>query len=41
MLLLLNSDYGAVKKTLKLNRFSAEVWASRHTKFISTPYSRM
>jgi len=41
MLLLLNSDYGAVKKTLKLNRFLAEVWASRHTKFISTPYSRM
>jgi len=31
MLLLLNSDYGAVKKTLKLNRFLAKVWASRHT----------
>jgi len=25
MLLLLNSDYGAVKKTLKLNRFLAKV----------------
>jgi len=24
MLLLLNSDYGAVKKTLKLNRFLAQ-----------------
>jgi len=26
MLLLLNSDYGAMKMTLKLNRFSAEGW---------------
>jgi len=41
MILLLNSDYGAVKKTLKLNRFLAKVRASRHLKFISTPYSRM
>jgi len=30
MLLLLNSDYGAMKKTLKLNRFLDKVWASRH-----------
>jgi len=30
MLLLLNSDYGAMKKTLKLNRFLAKVWTSRH-----------
>jgi len=30
MLLLLNSDYGAMKKTLKLNRFLAKVWASKH-----------
>jgi len=37
MLLLLNSDYNAVKKTLKLNCFLAKVWASRHTKFISPP----
>jgi len=35
------SDYGALKSTLKLNRFLAKVWASRHIKFISTPYSRM
>jgi len=42
MLLLLNSDYnGAVKNTLKLNRFLANVWASRHMKFIWTAYSRM
>jgi len=40
MLLLLNSDYGAMKNTLKLNRFLAKVWASRHIKFIPTPYSR-
>jgi len=33
MLLLLNSDYGAMKKTLKLNRFLAKVWASRHIQF--------
>jgi len=26
MLLLLNSDYGAMKKSLKLNRFLAKVW---------------
>jgi len=30
MLLLLNSDYGAVKTTMKLNRFLAKIWASRH-----------
>jgi len=35
------SDYGAMKKTLKLNRFLAKVWASGHRKFISPPYSRM
>jgi len=41
-LLLLNSDYGAMKKTFKLNRFSAKVWTynvSRHVMF--TPYSRV
>jgi len=41
MLLLLNIDYGAVKMTLKLNRFLAKVWASRHMKFISAPFPRM
>ena len=41
MLSLLGTDYGAMKKSLKLNRFLAKVWASRHIKFISTPYSRM
>jgi len=41
ILLLLNSDYGAVKKTWKLNRFLAKVSASRNIKFMSTPYSRM
>ena len=41
MLLLLNSDYGTMEKILKLNRFLAKVWASRHIKFISPPYSRM
>jgi len=41
MLLLLNSDYGAVKKTLKLNRFLPIFSASRHIKCISPPYSRI
>jgi len=35
MLFLLNSDYGAMKKTLKLNRFSAKFWASRHKMYIT------
>jgi len=35
MLLLQNSDYGAVKKTLKLNRFLAKVWASRHKIYLT------
>jgi len=30
MLFLLNSDYGAMKMTLKLNRFLATVSVSRH-----------
>jgi len=34
MLLLLISDYGVLKKTLKLNHFSAEVWTSRHIKYL-------
>jgi len=41
MLLLLNSYYGAMKKTLNLNRFLAKVWASRYIKFISPSYSRI
>jgi len=40
MLFLLNSDYGAMKKTLKLNRVLAKVWSSRHIWCISPPYSR-
>jgi len=32
MLLLLNSEYGARKKSLNLNWSLANVWASRHTK---------
>jgi len=35
MLLLLNSDYGAMKRSLKLNRFLAKVWASRHIKCLT------
>jgi len=40
MLLLLNNDYDAMKKILKLNRFLAKLWDSRH-KIYLTPYSRM
>ena len=32
MLLLLNSDHGALKKALKLDRFLAKFSASRHIK---------
>jgi len=39
MLLLLNSDYGAVKKILKLNRFWAEIWASRHKIYITAIFT--
>jgi len=35
MLLLLNSEYGAMKKTLKLNRLLAKVWASRHKIYLN------
>jgi len=35
MLLLLNSDYGAMKKSLKLNRFLAKVWASKHEIYLN------
>jgi len=35
MLLFLNSDYGAMKKTLKLNRSLAKVWASRHKIYLT------
>jgi len=41
MLLLLNSDSGAMKKTFKLNRFLAKVSASRHIKCMPLPYSRI
>jgi len=36
MLFLLNGDYGAMKKTLKLNLFLAKVWVSRHIKIYLT-----
>jgi len=41
MLLLLNSDHGAMKKNLKRNRFFAKSSASRHIKCISPSYSRI
>jgi len=41
MLLLLNSDYGAVKKTLKLNRFLAELWASRHNIYLNAIFTHV
>jgi len=41
MPLFLNSDYSAMKKTLKLHCFLAKVWASTHIQFISPPYSRI
>ena len=41
MLLLLNSDCGVIKKTLNLDFFLASVWASRHIKCISPPYSHI
>jgi len=40
MLLLLNSYYGAMKKTLKLNRFLAK-FELQDIKFTSPPYSRI
>jgi len=39
MLFLLNSDYDAMKKTLKLNRFLAKVGVSRHKKIYLTAIS--
>jgi len=41
MLLLLNSDYGAVKKTLKLNRFLAKVWASKHKIYLNAIFTHV
>jgi len=35
MLLLLDSYYGAMKMTLKLNPFLAKVWASKHKIYIT------
>jgi len=40
MLLLLNGDYGAVK-TLKLNRFLAKVWASRHKIYLNAIFTHV
>ena len=39
---LINSIYGLIaqKKTLKLDRFLARIWASRHAKYISPPHFR-
>jgi len=41
MLLLLNSDYGSLKKALKLNHFLGKDRALRHIKCISSLYSRI
>jgi len=41
MPLLLNSDYGAMKKTLKLNRFLAKVWASRHQIYLNAIFTHV
>ena len=41
MLLLLSSNYGVIKKTLKLDGFFVKIWASRHIKCMSQPYSRV
>ena len=41
MLLLLNSDYGAVEKTLKLNLLFAKVWASRHKIYITAIFTQL
>jgi len=41
MLLLLHSDHGALKKTLKLNRSLAKVWASRHWMYITAIFTHV
>ena len=41
MLLLLDSYYGAMKKTLKLNRFLAKDWASRHKIYITAIFMHL
>jgi len=41
MLLLLNSDYGEMKKTLKLNRLLAKVWASRHKIYVTAIFTHV
>jgi len=41
MLLLLNSYYSAMKKTLKLNRFLPKVWASRHKIYITAIFTHL
>ena len=39
--LLLNRGYGAVKKTFKLNRFLAKVWASRREMYITAIFTHV
>jgi len=41
MLLLLNSDYSAMKKSLELNRFSTKVGASRHKIYITAIFTHL
>jgi len=41
MLLLLNSDYDAMKKSLKLNRFLAKVWAPRHEIYLNAIFTQV
>jgi len=41
MLLLQNSDYSAMKKTLKLNRVLAKIWASRHKIYITAIFTHL
>ena len=41
MLLLLNSDYGAMKKTFKLNRSLAKVSALRHKMYITSIFTHV
>jgi len=41
MLLLLDSYYGAMKKTLKLNRFLAKICASRHKIYMTAIFTHL
>jgi len=41
MLLWLNSYYGTMEKTLKLKRFLAKIWASRHKIYITARFTHL